>query len=127
MSLKDRILSAEDIPTEIVDVPEWGVKLLIKGMTGGDRSEMLSRAIGDDGGVDLKSIYPDVVVITTHDPETGERIFSADDIPALMAKSGKAIDRVAIVGMRLSGFEEDAVDTAGKGSSKTRRGGSSSR
>jgi hypothetical protein len=120
MSIRDRILAAEDIPVELVDVPEWGVSILVKGMTGADRGLLMEEAIDPaTGEVNLQVIYPDAVILTSHDPETGARIFSTEDRAALLSKSGLAIDRVATVAMKLSGFEDKAVDKAGKDSSKT--------
>ena len=37
MNLRDKILAAQDIPTETVTIPEWDVTLLVKGMSAGDR------------------------------------------------------------------------------------------
>ena len=113
-SLRDRILAANDIPTEAVEVPEWGLTVEVKGMTGADRTRLLDMAITGGGEVDVKIIYPEIVIATAYDPETGERVFADDDAAVLQAKSAQAIDRVAEVGMRLSGFTKEAADKATK-------------
>ena len=114
MSLRDRILHCDDIPTEMVEVPLWGITLEVRGMTGSDRAQMLAAAMTPEGGVNLQEFYPEVVIACTYDPETGQRVFSNDDRIALMSKSGKAIDILATVGLRLSGMTEEAKKDLGK-------------
>lgn len=116
-SLRDKILQASDIVTERVNVPEWGIDVDVKTMTGAERAVIMQSAAEAGGQMDFKNIYPEVVIACAYDPETGERVFSYDDKPHLMAKSGLAIDRIAAVGLRLSGFTKEAGDEAGKGSS----------
>jgi hypothetical protein len=42
-----------------------------------------------------------------------------------MSKNGAALEKINTVAMRLSGFGADAIDVAGKDSSSTQNGGSS--
>ncbi len=106
MSLRDSIFAKDDIPAESVAIPEWDVTLEVRGMTGADRTRLLESAVNTKTGeVDLKVIYPDVVILCTYDPEDGLRVFEDGDRDALMSKSANAIDRLANAGMRLSGFE----------------------
>lgn len=119
MSIRDQILTAQDIPSEIVDVPEWGVKVEVRGMTGAERTRIMDKAVGQTGDVNLQFVYPEIVIATSFDPESGEQIFSPSDRDALLAKSANALDRLASVGMRLSGFTQESADVAGKDSSAT--------
>ena len=116
MSLRDGILAEDDIPTEVVTVPEWNCDVLIRGMSGADRAGLLERAVSPDGAVSFSAFYPEVVIATAHDPETGGRLFDEGDRTLLMEKSGAALDRVATVGLRLSGMTDEAVKSAGKDS-----------
>lgn len=116
MSLKDQILTADDTTTEIVEVSEWGVKVQVRTMSGAARALVLQSAVDDDGKVDLQKVYPDIIIGCTFDPESGEQVFAPSDREILMTKSGAALDKVAAVAMRLSGFTADAVDKAGKDS-----------
>lgn len=118
-SLRDKILQASDIVTERVHVPEWGIDVEVKTMTGAERAVIMQTVAEAGGQMDFRNIYPEVVIACTYDPETGERVFSYDDKPHLMAKSGLAIDRIAAVGLRLSGFTKESGDEMGKGSSTT--------
>lgn len=119
MSMRDRILTSDDIPTELVEVPLWGVTIEVRGMTGSDRAQMLEAAMTPEGGVNLQAFYPEIVIACAYDPETGERVFASGDRDVLMSKSGKAIDTIATVGLRLSGMTEDTKKDMGKDSSTT--------
>lgn len=119
MSLRDQILNIQDIPKEEVKVPEWGVTLEMRGMTGAERTRIMDLAMDAGGTLNLQSIYPEIVISTAFDPETGVKVFEPSDRDALLSKSANALDRVALVGMRLSGFTQEAADEAGKGSSAT--------
>jgi len=119
VSIRDLILAKQDIPSEMVDVPEWGVKVEVRGMTGAERTRIMDKASDNNGGVNLQFIYPEIVIATAFDPETGEQIFVPADRDVLLSKSASAIDRIALVGMRLSGFTKEAAEELGKDSSET--------
>jgi hypothetical protein len=119
VSIRDLILTSQDIPSEIVDVPEWGVKVEVRGMTGASRTRIMDLAVGNEGSVNLQFVYPEIVIATAYDSETGEAIFEPNDKEILLSKSAIAIDRIASVGMRLSGFTQESADAAGKDSSAT--------
>lgn len=119
MSIRDLILAKQDIPSEVVDVPEWGVKVEVRGMTGAERTRIMDSATGNAGEVNLQFIYPEIVIATSFDPETGEQIFVPADRDILLSKSATAIDKVALVGMRLSGFTKESSEELGKGSLET--------
>lgn len=118
MSLRDTILQANDIPSEKMQVKEWDVELLIKGMTAGERITLMQNAYDQNTQqVNMAAVYPDVVVACVHDPDTGESLFSPADKDALMSKSSAAIEAIAAVGLRLSGIGNEEQDEAGKDSS----------
>ena len=113
MSLREKILAAEDIQSEMVEVPEWGCAIEVRGMNGADRSRILETAASsEDGKIGIGSMYVETVIASAYDPDTGERIFSQADRDVLMSKSASAIDRIATVGMRLSAMDAKAADDA---------------
>jgi hypothetical protein len=115
VSIRDQILATDDIPKKIVEVPEWGMSIEVRGMTGADRTAILESAVNPTtGAVDLKVMYPDIVIASAHDPETGEKIFSPSDRDVLMAKSATALDRLAEAGMQVGGLSKQESDDAGK-------------
>lgn len=113
MSLREKILAAEDIQSEMVEVPEWGCTIEVRGMNGADRSRILEAAASsEDGKIGIGSMYVETVIASAYDPDTGERVFSQADRDVLMSKSASAIDRIATVGMRLSAMDAKAADDA---------------
>lgn len=123
MSLRDRILNADDVPSELVDVPEWDTKLLIKGMTGRERNDLYERIKGND---DRNVFMSELILTTACDPNTGDLLFEPADRDMLSTKSASALARVFRVAMRLSGLGADAeTDALGKSEGTTGIGGSS--
>jgi hypothetical protein len=118
VSIRDQILAVQDIPTQLVEVPEWGVKIEVRGMTGAERTRIMDKATAA-GEMNLQMIYPEIVIATSFDPLTGEQVFVPEDRDILLSKSATALDRVAMVGMRLSGFTKESADELGKDSSET--------
>lgn len=119
MSIREQILALNDIPSEIVEISEWGVKVEVRGMTGAERTRIMDMATKNSGDFNLQFVYPEIVIATSFDAETGEQIFKPADRDALLAKSANALDKLATVGMRLSGFTAESADSAGKDSSAT--------
>jgi hypothetical protein len=119
-TLRDKILAAQDIPTEVVTIPEWGVDVLVRGMSAGDRITLMQNAFDQTTQqVNMNIVYPDVVISCTFDPASDQAIFTDEDKSAILAKSSAAVERLANVGLRLSGIGKDEQDAAGKDSSKS--------
>lgn len=112
MSLRDKILACDDIQRELVEIPEWGVILEVRGMNGADRSRIIEMVSDEQGNVSVGTMYVETVIASTYDPESGERVFSPTDRDALTAKAASAIDRIAKVGMRLSRMDGEATEEA---------------
>lgn len=119
MSIREQILALNDIPSEIVEVSEWGVKIEVRGMTGAERTRIMDIATKTAGEFNLQFVYPEIVIATCFDTESGEQIFKPADRDVLLSKSANALDKLAMVGMRLSGFTSESADSAGKDSSAT--------
>lgn len=105
MSLLNRssILEAADLLTEDVPVPEWGGTVRVKSMTGAERTAWGRLVAGADGQFDVVR-YPASLVVACCVDEAGAPLFTADDLPALMAKNGGAVARVQVVAERLNGL-----------------------
>lgn len=112
--LRDQILSSNDVQVEVIDIPQWGVKVAVHGMSGAARTAMIQNAADNDGVMNFSKMMPDIVIMCTHDPETGEQVFSESDREVLMSKSGAALDLIVNTAMRISGLLDQAVDAAGK-------------
>jgi hypothetical protein len=126
-SLRDTILASDDIPSETVEIPEWGVELVVRGMSAGDRLSLMHNAFDPaTEQVNMSIVYPDVVVACAYDPASGSPVFTAADKDAIMGKSSAAVERIANAGLRLSGVGKDEQDAAGKDSSENQNDDSSS-
>ena len=121
MSIRDKILAIkDDTPSEIVDVPEWGVKVLVRGFSLGAKDDFLASILNTETKqTNIKAFNVGVLVGTAYDPNTGEKLFSEADIPVLKEKSAAIIQRLVDAGTRLSGLTDDAVEIAAKKSSST--------
>lgn len=110
LSLRDRVAAAQDITSEQVYIEEWDATFEVRSMTGAERGAMFER-MGMDretGEVDVSGFYPEVIIATVFDPETGAPAFVPDDRDMLNSKSSKPLDTLAKVGLRLSGLDAEA-------------------
>lgn len=123
-TLRDKIRNADDTVSEDTDVPEWNVKVRIIGMTGRQRAQFMQEFADDNGNVNFERLYPDLLLRTVADPETGELLFGEDDREWLLEKSGAVLDRVSTIAMQVSGLAPKAVDAEGKASSSDPSAGS---
>ena len=46
MDIRSQILQAEDLPSEPVEIPEWGVSVFVRSMSGRDRDLFESQMMG---------------------------------------------------------------------------------
>lgn len=102
---KDAILAADDLPTENVDCPEWGGTVTVRTMTQAEYDDFeaaLLRASRGAGKIDPKGLKVRMLQLTILNGD-GSLLFSADDIPALEAKSSRVINRLADVAFSLNG------------------------
>lgn len=114
---RDMILSIDDLKTEDVEVPEWGVTVRVREMTGSERglfektiSKVSTRPDGSTNvEMDAQNIRVQLCAMTMVDEE-GNRLFGDMELKALGGKSAKAIQRVFDVASRLSGISDDSVE-----------------
>lgn len=109
--LRKEILEKDDIIAEDLEVSEWGITIEVRGMSSKERAKLL-KASTIDGTVDMVRWFPDLIIATVYDPETGEKVFERADRDAVNAKSGAAIAAIAEVAARLSGLGETDVEIA---------------
>lgn len=114
MDLREKILSAEDISSEKVEIPEWGVTIEMRSISGRKRCEMRKNLTSNNGMIDDAKLYQQILINCAFDPETGEPIFTEADKDAILEKNGAVLESLAIVGMKLSGMSQDSIDDAEK-------------
>ena len=112
--LRDKILAAEDIKSELVTVKEWDVTLEVRGLSGRQRADYLKEVIDSKGKMNFDKMYPALIIMSVFDPDTKEPVFKAGDLDALAGKSGAALEQLAQVAQRLSGLNPEALGEAEK-------------
>lgn len=118
MSLRDEILGFDDLIKDIVVVPEWGdMKIELRSATAGERAELMSAFLDDEGNVDQAAMQAAAVVMCAYDPETAEKVFTEADIGPLLKKNARAVQRVFEAASPLMGLTEDSVEEGKDGSS----------
>lgn len=111
---KSAILSSPDLKHEDVPVPQWGGTVRVRTMTGMERDEFRT-SISGEGGIPVGKFAAALLVACLVD-ESGQRLFTADDMEALQRKSAASLDAPAAVAMRLNGLGGSAVEAAAKNS-----------
>lgn len=107
---RDAIRERPDLVTERVEVPEWGGAVMVRTLSGEERNAWekagLKKTKKPGGGFTYESredqderVRLAIAVCVTAD---GAQMFTAEDAPWLVKKSGAALDRVFDAGRRLN-------------------------
>lgn len=119
-SLRERIAARRPYTTQDVYVPAWEETVQVRSLSLGVRNEMMERVMDPETKEpNLQLLFPELLIRTAHDPETGERIFADDDLAFINGQDAEAADTVAKVAMELSGMAEKSKDEAAGKSSET--------
>lgn len=114
---REDILKATDIPREMVNVPEWGGAVWVKGLTGAERDKFEASIIEQHGNqqtLHLDNVRAKLCALSICD-EDGNLIFNEKDIYALSAKSASALSRVFMAAKKLSGIGDEEVNELTEG------------
>ena len=127
---RDDILKADDLPSEAIDIPQWGGSVTVRTMTGTDRDEFhrviqKRRGSDDDDLMDMRGLKA-MLLQRTITNGNGELMFKVSDLAALGAKSPVAIDLVYDLAARLNGLSAEDVEELVGNSSRTASGDSGS-
>lgn len=110
MSLRDDILSRDDIKRKTIPVPEWEAHITVRSMTGLERVKYFQRVQSNP-----EDMFAWLVVTCAEDTD-GKPIFQKSDVSQVNGKSGAALQRIAEVATQLSGLDDDAEARAEKNS-----------
>ena len=123
-SLANKIRAAQDVAVELYEVPEWDVVVELRSMSARQRAAFASNIeISDNGSVKLdvnrvEMLWGTVIEACCFDPESAEKVFTADDIDWLMEeKNASVVDSLANACLAISGMGADSESDAGKDSS----------
>lgn len=132
MGLRESILEADDLPREDLPIPEWGVTVWVRTLSGTERDafeDSNRKVTGSGKGVQITAQMGNfrarLAVLVCCD-EDGTRLFSDEDAPALGRKSTAALDRIADVAIRLNRLGPDALEDAEKNSESAPSGNGTS-
>lgn len=105
MLSRDAILQMDDLPRELVKVPEWGGDVYVSTLTGTSRDSFEQSMQGKKNKLNLDNVRARFAVLTLVD-DKGVRLFTDADAKLLGEKSAAALDRVFAVAQRLNGFSD---------------------
>lgn len=105
--------TAEGLPRETVEVPEWGGEVLVQGMTGRQRDRFEAGLLERRGRHDVTNVdnIRTKVVVQCLIGEDGERLYADHEADELGETAGAAaIERIYKVAARLSGISDDDLE-----------------
>ena len=126
MSIIDKIRSADDLNSELYEIPKWDVTILIRSMSARERATYASFAAADGASPEemaqsamqrVEGLWSKVLISCCFDPDTGENIFNEESVDWLFAeKDGEIVSNLAMKCLTVSGLGGDSADDAGKDS-----------
>ena len=106
-SLRDRIINAPDLDSELFPSDKWDVDILVCEMNCGCRTKFWLSVDDGKGNIDSERFIPTLIIATCCDPETKEHIFTQDDFDALNGKNGDEMHKLTLIAKRINGLMED--------------------
>ncbi len=109
---KQVIFATSDLPTEDVDVPEWGGTVRLRTLTGLERDAFEASCIkgsGKKSTMNYANIRAKLVSLCAVDGD-GKPLFDETDSLSLGKKSAPALDRLFSVCQRMNGLSDADVE-----------------
>lgn len=103
----EAILGAVDVEERVVEVPQWGGAVRIRGLTKAAQQAIRRKATGPDGQVDPLLVERWTFLTCVVEPQ-----FTEEQAEALWQKSAAAVDTVLQAILDLSGLTEEAARAA---------------
>jgi hypothetical protein len=113
----------DDLETEIVELPKWGVTIQVRGLDGVHRSEFQARIAAareesdENDPTTISAVEKALLVESCFDPEDGSQCFDESDVEMLWTKNGAYIGKLVTAAMKVSGLSQDVENAMGKTSS----------
>lgn len=106
------ILTADDLKTQDVPVPEWGGEVRVKTLTGAERDQYEADSVKTNRGgkreVNMTNMRARLIAMCAVD-ENGQLLFTRADVMKLGQKSAVALERVFDAAATMSGMSDDDV------------------
>lgn len=117
MLSRETILAAQDLRRELVDVPEWGGEVYVRGFTALEKEEVEIRSMQmvdiASGQIrdarQLAGLKAWIVARCVVDSD-GRRVFTDADMDGLQGKNAEVISRLADVAGRLSHLDVEETE-----------------
>ena len=118
MSLRDTILAAKDLATELVPAKAWGVPaILLQEFSGAERDLCMETVpTNDEGRYKIRDLWAVAIAVCARDPETGEKIFEPGDWEEIARKSSREVARIGTIALELSDLHPRAIEESEKNS-----------
>jgi hypothetical protein len=120
---RETFLGAKTPPTQVVEIPELGGTVLVRGMSAKERTKFEGKFVVERRGKttrNFEAFREQLVVFCCVDPT-----FTESDVAELADVRADVIERIANVAMQLSGITEKDIEQLGK-LSETKEASSSS-
>lgn len=98
---KEQILQVNDLPKELVKVPEWDGEVYVKTLTADEYAIWQQSIMANKDKLNLAEMQMKLCVLTICN-ETGSRLFTDSEFALLGGKSAPAITRIFEVAQRLN-------------------------
>ena len=117
----DDIIALDDQKTEDVHVPQWDTYVTLRSMTGAERDRyegaLISYTIDSQGRpqagkLELDNLRARLVSLVAINHETGQRLFSEQQVAALGKKNGTPLDLLFQAALTLSNLTPPAIEAA---------------
>ena len=115
-NLRDRVKSKPTLPTEDIEVEQWGEVVRIRGLTAAQVAEIADAEEGEDDDKAVEGLVwsiRNLLLPCVLDPETNEPAFGEDDVDWLKEQGSVVIQKLSTKVQELSGMR--ALDEAKKG------------
>jgi len=104
--IRNKILKAGS-QTEVVDVPQWDVKIEMRALTVKQQYTILDRVRKPDGEIDGMALAIETILACSYEPGTEVLVFDPADKDTLMDADAGAFQVVLAAANRAAGFESD--------------------
>jgi hypothetical protein len=121
---RETILGKRELRRETVEIPEWGGLIIVRELTGAERSRYEAGfsdvVMGEaktvaDKSKRFENMRARIAVVACIN-EDGTHLFHDDDVETLNQLAGKALDRIFSAVMRLSGYSPEEQEKLKKNS-----------
>lgn len=110
MSIREKILNANDRRSEEFTSKAWGCTVKVRSISEAERRSLVAECSDEKGVIDNAKFAPALIIATFVDPLNDAPVFEKADRDALAAKDAQSIEEAVAVAMRVCGFTSEATE-----------------